>query len=60
MYRCINFRSCKTCKNQDQIELTSIRQEAEQDIMNHSLNADLTNHQTIAKLLLLHNPTIKL
>ena len=60
MYRCINCRSCKTCKDHDQIELTSIKEEVEQDLINQSVVVDFTNRQTTAKLPLLHNPTIKL
>ena len=60
MNRCINCWSCKTCKDHDQIELTSTKEEVEQDIINHSVNVDLSSRQTIASLPLLHNPTIKL
>ena len=59
-YRCINYQSCKTCKYHDQIELTYIREQAEQNIINQSVNVDLTNRKTTSKLLLLHNLTIKL
>ena len=35
-YRCVNCRNCKDCKINDKTEITSIREEVEQDIINKS------------------------
>ena len=40
-YRCINCRACKTCKDHDQIEMTSTKEEIEQNIINESVHVDL-------------------
>ena len=53
-------KTCKTCKDHDQIEVTSIKEEVELDMINQSVNVDLKQHQTIAKLPLMHDPAIKL
>ena len=59
-YRCFKCRSCKTCNNHEQIELTSIKEEVEQDLINQSVYVDIENRNTIAKLPLLHDPAVKL
>ena len=38
-YQCINCGACKRCKNHDQIEMTSIKKEVEQDMINESVSA---------------------
>ena len=42
-YRCVICRSCKDCKNHDNIETTSIREEIEQDLINKSVVVDTAN-----------------
>ena len=41
MYPCINCRACKTCKDHDQIEMTSIKEEVKQNMINQSVHVDL-------------------
>ena len=59
-YRCINCHAFKTCKDHDQIKITSIKEEIEQDIINQSVQVDLKQRQAIANLPLMHDPAIKL
>ena len=59
-YQCINCRACKACKDHDQIEITSIKEEIEKDMINQSVHVDLKQCQTIANLPLMHDPAIKL
>ena len=59
-YRCINCCACKTCKDHDQIEMKSIKEEIEQDMINQSVHVDLKQRQTIANLTLMHDSAIKL
>ena len=59
-YRCINCRACKTCKDHDQIKMTSTKEEIEQNIINESVHVDLKQRQKIANLALMHGPAIKL
>ena len=59
-YRCINCRAYKTCKDHDQIKMTIIKEEIEQDMINQSVHVDLKQHQTIANLTLMHDSAIKL
>ena len=59
-YRCVTCRSCKTCKNHDQTEALSIREEVEQDIINKSVVVDITNRSTEATLPFMSDPSIKL
>ena len=58
-YQCLKCRNCSICKNYDQIEEISIREEVEQDV-NQSVEVDLQNRKTIARLPVMHNPAIKL
>ena len=37
-YRCIDCRSCKNCKKSEQIEIVSIQEEIEEDIINKSVD----------------------
>ena len=39
--RCLKCRNCSICKNHDQIEEISIREEVEQDVINQSVKVDL-------------------
>ena len=59
-YRYINCHAYKTCKDHDQIETASIKEEVEQDMINQSVHVDLKQRQTIANLPLIHDPAIKL
>ena len=59
-YRCLKCRNCSICKNHDQIEEISIIEEVEQDVVNQSVEVDLQNRTTIARLPVMHNPAIKL
>ena len=59
-YQCINCRTCKTCKDHDQTEITSIKEEIEQDMINQSMHVDLKQRQTIANLPSMHDPAVKL
>ena len=60
MYLCINCCACKTCKDHGQIEMTSIKEEVEQDMINQPVYVDLKQRQTIANLPSMHDPAIKL
>ena len=59
-YRYISCCACKTCKDHNQIEITSIKEQIEQDMINQSVHVDLRQRQTIANLPLMHDPVIKL
>ena len=59
-YPCINSRTCKTCKDHDQIEKTNIKEEIEPDMINQSVHVGLKQRHTIANLPLMHDPAIKL
>ena len=60
LYRCVECRCCQKCKNAEQIENLSIKEEVEQELINKSVRVDLKAGQTIAKLPLLDNPVSKL
>lgn len=59
-YRCISCRNCKACKEHDSIEEMSIREEAEQEIINKSVKVNLDTRSTVATLPLLHDPITRL
>ena len=59
-YRCINCCGCKTCKDHDQIEMTSTEEEIEQDMINQSVHVDLKQRQTNANSPFMHDPATKL
>jgi hypothetical protein len=59
-YRCKDCRGCPLCKSGGQIEMISIREEVEQEIINKSVTVDLEAGITTARLPLLHDPTVKL
>ena len=59
-YRCIKCRGCKDCKNYDQQEVTSIKEEIEQDLINKSVHVDIKNRRTTATLPFIHDPVLKL
>ena len=58
-FRCSKCRSCKICKEQDQSEILSARQEVEQDVINNSVEVSIKNRVTVASLPLMQNPAIK-
>ena len=60
LYRCIDCRDCQKCKNDERIESVSIKEEIEQDIINHSVTVDRIHGITEAKLPLIENPVYKL
>ena len=55
-YRCVNCRNCKDCKINEKTEMTSIREEVEQDIINKSVTVNINDRSCIANLPLLYNP----
>ena len=59
-YRCTTCRECKKCKNYDSHEAVSIREEAEQAIINSSVDIDLTTRVAKAKLPFINDPHSKL
>ena len=59
-YQCINCHACKTCKDHDQIKMTSIKEEIEQEMINRSVHVDLKQRQKIINLPLIYDPAIKL
>ena len=59
-YRCVKCRSCKECKNHDETEAVSIREEVEQDLIDRSVKVDVQNCITTAVLPIIHDPGIKL
>ena len=59
-YRCPSCRDCKDCKNHDTIESISIREDAEQAIINSSVQVDLVNKVSTARLPFICDPTEKL
>ena len=59
-FRCSKCHSCKLCKEHDQSEILSVREEVEQDIINNSVEVNIKNRVTLALLPLMQNPAIKL
>ena len=59
-YRCIKCRSCPSCKSSEHQQEVSIREEAEQEIINESVKLDLATNTITATLPLLQDPTTKL
>ena len=59
-YRCIKCRSCSTCKSSDHQQDISIREEAEQELINQSVKLDLNTNTVTATLPLLQDPSIRL
>ena len=60
LYRCINCRSCLKCRNGEQIEYISVKEEVEQDLINKSVAVDIHQGITKARLPLLDDPILKL
>ena len=59
-YRCTRCRSCRDCKNHDHIAALSIKEEVEQDLIEQSVEVDIERCETIAKMPLLCDPSVKL
>ena len=59
-FRCSKCRSFKFCKEHNQIEILSAREEVEQDVINNSVEVSIKNRVTVAPLPLMQNPAIKL
>ena len=58
-FRCVNCRGCEMCNNQPN-EIMSIKEETEQHIINDSVTVDIQNHQSIATLPLMNDPSQRL
>ena len=59
-YRCPKCRTCQDCKCGEKIELDSIEAEAQQDIINGSVQVDLAAKTTTAKLPFIEDPIASL
>ena len=59
-YRCVKCRSCPSCKSSDHQRDISIREEAEQELINQSVKLDLESNTVTATLPLLQDPSIRL
>ena len=60
LYRCIDCRECTKGKNGERIEMLSIKEEVEQDLINRTVKVDVDFGVTIARLPLLEDPSVKL
>ena len=49
-YRCIDCRNCKNCKKSGQIEIVSIQEEIEEDIISKSVAVDVETGLAVANL----------
>ena len=56
-YRCMKCRNCKTCKESDHHQEISIKEEAEQEIINASITFDSITNTVTAKLPLIQDPS---
>ena len=59
-FRCVKCRGCKDCRNSEKIEMISIREEAEQEIINKSVTVNLETCCSTAVLPFTEDPTKKL
>ena len=59
-YRCSSCRNCYDCKNGEQIEQVSLQEEAEQWLVEKSVEYDAHRGQVVAKLPFLETTVIKL
>ncbi|XP_066926194.1 uncharacterized protein [Clytia hemisphaerica] len=59
-YRCVSCRECKDCKTHDSIESISLKEEAEQALIESSVSIDIESHITTARLPVLYNPAKRL
>ena len=49
-YRCVKCRDCVTCKNSEKVEAISLREEAEMELIDQSVNLDLENRRILCSL----------
>jgi hypothetical protein len=49
-YRCIRCRACNDCRNADQTEKVSLRQDAEDDMIKNSVTLDYSRQEILATL----------
>ena len=59
-YRCVSCRDCISCKKHDSIETVSLKEEAEQAVINASVTIDLNQSITTARLPFISNPITRL
>lgn len=59
-YRCTTCRNCKACKSHDSIEAISLKEEAEQALINASVSIDTKSCITTARLPLMYDPLKRL
>ena len=52
----ISVETVKTCKEHEQTEIMSIKEEVEQDVINKSVSVDIKKKITIAVLPFIFNP----
>ena len=55
-HRCVNCTNCKQCKDDEKSNVTSIKEEIEQDLINKSVTVDIENRICTAKLTVIRNP----
>ena len=60
LYRCVNCRNCQKCRNGERIELISIKEEVEQDLINKSVTLDSSSGVCTATLPFTSNAASKL
>ena len=59
-YRCVDCHGCKACRNSEQIEVVSIREEIEQERLNESVTLNEETQRIEATLPCIENPVTKL
>ena len=59
-YRCVTCRSCSKCREGDQPEMVSLKEEAEQSIIESSIELDTVNNILWATLPFVEDPVMKL
>ena len=59
-YRCVSCRGCPDCKRSQKVDMISIQEEVEQDLIERCVEVDLDNRTTTHKLPFLFNPETKL
>ena len=55
--RCMKCRNCKSCKESERIEMISIKEEAEQELINSSITIDSNTQTVTAMLPLIKDPS---
>ena len=59
-YRHIKCRSCNACKNHENLETVSVKEEIEHDLINNSVSVHPENQMAIASLPFTHSPKKRL